>query len=607
MAPTSELPPWLVRSHAIGRVLELLQILLPIPCSIAPCLPGSSWVVLFRRVPRIRWIEEQADGATRLRQKYDRENARHVRETCSSRLSQLGARHDFTVPIVVKGRTEALLCSGPFLTREPHLELVTDEWRTLFGTTPQPLDREFLDLAKALLELEVLESDALAAYRETLEILGQALSGQGNAEELVRTLERLRDTRLSRTLRVRERRAGALLDESAQGSWSGGRFLPTETTEMGLERVPNLVLAATAQLDTLRADEPVRALLEGRRFQCCAAEVAASLPETVSAPLGDHSVCLMSHVSWRGHEREWRRLARKRAAEIATGVRERFGVTPTLGVSSLGQPDGETPRLGQEARRALELAVRTQKSSLLFDELDSDPHQRRDERERPGRRAPSFESVSQSARRLLDDFSSAKASDLALALDACLETILLRSGGDPRLVRAHLESVLPPLMDDAFRAAGLEPHLAQEFSSELDELLASAVTAADLARTARAAFTRLCSIKAKSSASRELRLATAIRYIEQHCREPLSVTRVAREAGLSRAHFSELFRTAYGVTFSEHLRRVRLNTATSLLRTTSLNATQVAERSGFASVTHFHRAFKQHTGRTPKKYREDAS
>ena len=162
-------------------------------------------------------------------------------------------------------------------------------------------------------------------------------------------------------------------------------------------------------------------------------------------------------------------------------------------------------------------------------------------------------------------------------------------------------------MDHAFRSAGLEPHLVQEFPAELDELLTSSATVPDLVRIAKATFGRLCSIKAKSSASRELRLAAALRYVEQHCSEPLTVTRVAREAGLSRAHFSELFRAAYGVTFSEHLRRVRLNTATTLLRTTSLNATQVAHRAGFASVTHFHRAFKDHTGRTPKKYREEAS
>jgi hypothetical protein len=179
------------------------------------------------------------------------------------------------VPIVVDGRVEALLCSGPFLLEEPTAELVAEEWQTLFGSDPQPLDNEFLGLAKALLELEVLEPDALAAYRELLQILGQAFSNQGDQDALVRRLEELRDKRLSRTLRVRERRAGALLDEKSSGSWSGGRFLPTETEEVGFERVPNLVIAATVQADTARGDDPVSALLEGRRFQCCAARVAA--------------------------------------------------------------------------------------------------------------------------------------------------------------------------------------------------------------------------------------------------------------------------------------------------------------------------------------------
>jgi len=537
-----------------------------------------------------------------VRQKYDQVNARDVRETRVTRLSHLGARHDLTVPIVVDGRVEALLCSGPFLLQEPTVEVVAQEWRTLFGSAPQPLDNEFFGLAKGLLDLEVLEPDALVAYGELLEILGQAFSNQGDPDALVRRLEDLRDKRISRTLRVRERRASALLDEKSSGSWSGGRFLPTETEEVGFERVPNLVMAATIQADHARGDDPVTALLEGRRFQCCAADLASTMAETLVTPLGDHAVYLMSHVSWRGQEQEWRRASRRRIAEIASGIGKRFGATPIIGVSSLGQPDGETPRLGREARHALDLAIRSRKPSVLFDDT------RDDQRDRQGRRrALSFESVSQSARRLLDDFSSSSGTDLTLSLDTCLETLVLRSAGDARVMRTHLESLLPPLMDHAFRSAGLEPHLVQEFSAELDELLTSSGTVPDLVGVAKATFVRLCSIRAKSSASRELRLAAALRYVEQHCSEPLTVTRLAREAGLSRAHFSELFRAAYGVTFSEHLRRVRLNTATTLLRTTSLNATQVAHRAGFASVTHFHRAFKDHTGRTPKRYREEAS
>jgi AraC-like DNA-binding protein len=580
----------------------MLQILLRVPCSIAPCLPGSSWVVLFEGRPLIRWLEEQADGHGRLRQRYDKENAKYVREARRARLSHLGARHDLTVPITVDGRVEALLCSGPFLVQEPTAELAAQEWQTLFGSAPQPLDSAFFHLARALLELEVLEPDAVEAFGELLEILGQAFSNQGNPETLLRRVEELRDTRLSRTLRVRERRASVLLDERFSGSWSGGRFLPAEIAEIGFADVPNLVIAATVEAVAARGGDPVTALLEGRRFQRCAGDLALSLPKTLVTPFGDHAVYLLSHVSWRGQEQDWRRAARRRVGEIATGLRQRFGSTPTIGASSLGQPGGETPRLSREARTALDSAIRRREPSVLFDDTKDD------ERDRQGRqRALSFESVSQSARRLLDDFSSGPGTDLALSLEACLSTLVLRSGGDPRLLRAHLESLLPPLMDRAFRSADLVPHLAQEFSAELDGLLTAATAVPDLLRITKTTFSRLCSIQAKSSAWRELRLAAALRYVEQHCGEPLTVTRVAREAGLSRAHFSELFRTAYGVTFSEHLRRVRLNTATTLLRTTSLNATQVAHRAGFASVTHFHRAFKEHTGLTPKRYREDAS
>ena len=40
-------------------------------------------------------------------------------------------------------------------------------------------------------------------------------------------------------------------------------------------------------------------------------------------------------------------------------------------------------------------------------------------------------------------------------------------------MRAHLEALLPPLMEHAFRSAGLEPPLVQELPTELEEVLTS--------------------------------------------------------------------------------------------------------------------------------------
>ncbi|MEM7159726.1 MAG: AraC family transcriptional regulator [Myxococcota bacterium] len=67
---------------------------------------------------------------------------------------------------------------------------------------------------------------------------------------------------------------------------------------------------------------------------------------------------------------------------------------------------------------------------------------------------------------------------------------------------------------------------------------------------------------------------------------------VAKTAGMSRSAFSERFSQAFGRTAMELLREVRLDRAAELLRGTDLAVQTVAERVGFASRSHFSRAFR---------------
>jgi AraC-like DNA-binding protein len=95
----------------------------------------------------------------------------------------------------------------------------------------------------------------------------------------------------------------------------------------------------------------------------------------------------------------------------------------------------------------------------------------------------------------------------------------------------------------------------------------------------------------------------ALDYIRKHYVEPLRVEQVAAVAGLTQNEFSRLFRKEQRTTFEQHVIDLRLERAKQLLSSTELNATRVAELSGFHSSQYFSRVFRSKVGVTPLDYR----
>jgi AraC-like DNA-binding protein len=85
--------------------------------------------------------------------------------------------------------------------------------------------------------------------------------------------------------------------------------------------------------------------------------------------------------------------------------------------------------------------------------------------------------------------------------------------------------------------------------------------------------------------------------------EPLGVEEMAATAGLSRAHFSREFRTAFGVSPHAYLLTRRLERAAALLRSTDHSVAEVCMDVGLQSVGSFTTSFKRAYGKTPTAYR----
>lgn len=99
------------------------------------------------------------------------------------------------------------------------------------------------------------------------------------------------------------------------------------------------------------------------------------------------------------------------------------------------------------------------------------------------------------------------------------------------------------------------------------------------------------------------RLASALRVMHERRGEPWSVARLAQEAGLSRSAFFDRFGRAVGMAPIEYLLHWRMLSAKRLLRERSVS--EVAQRTGYSSISTFSTAFSKYAGCSPTAYLRD--
>ncbi len=86
--------------------------------------------------------------------------------------------------------------------------------------------------------------------------------------------------------------------------------------------------------------------------------------------------------------------------------------------------------------------------------------------------------------------------------------------------------------------------------------------------------------------------------------EPWSLERACARAGMSRRHFSKLFRAHTGHTFLAHLTELRLNHAAQLLDENRHSIIGAAFSSGYGDLSHFYRLFRTRFGHPPRAWLE---
>ncbi len=99
------------------------------------------------------------------------------------------------------------------------------------------------------------------------------------------------------------------------------------------------------------------------------------------------------------------------------------------------------------------------------------------------------------------------------------------------------------------------------------------------------------------------KVAVALRFIQEHSSQPISMLDVLRHVGMSRSGLEKAFREYYVRPPMEQLRKVRIEKAKRLLRETDEAVQTIASLCGFHSSPSFCRTFALSTGMTPKQFR----
>jgi len=170
----------------------------------------------------------------------------------------------------------------------------------------------------------------------------------------------------------------------------------------------------------------------------------------------------------------------------------------------------------------------------------------------------------------------------------------------------HLRDIIAVNMSDTKQVATAFRGILAEQSKP--DLGSDVLTAALMSQCLVYLFRHLCADSQRRfpwlSALKDPRLGRAIDRILENPAANHTVDSLADVAGMSRSAFAQHFAVSLGCTPMTMVHAIRMQRAADLLREGSLSIDKISHDVGYASRSHFSRAFKKHIGVPPNRFRE---
>ena len=117
-------------------------------------------------------------------------------------------------------------------------------------------------------------------------------------------------------------------------------------------------------------------------------------------------------------------------------------------------------------------------------------------------------------------------------------------------------------------------------------------------------YTEVSKNEQQASYQKTQRLRSLLKYIDEHYGEPLYLTDLAEQEGLSMSRLSHAFKESLGISFQEYVSQIRCRNARQLLLDTDMKLLDVCMTCGFSDPKYFKQDFTKIYHITPKEYRK---
>jgi two-component system response regulator YesN len=289
-------------------------------------------------------------------------------------------------------------------------------------------------------------------------------------------------------------------------------------------------------------------------------------------------------------------LVDKKCSYLQDIIRNCFGFTVTIAVSSEGAELSQLPAKFKECREALEHKFYLGNNSIIFHSdvntfFKYDDHSLLEKLQKAlleGVKSGNLPSVGD---RLNDIFSYVKGTDPSAR--EYIKDFFWNTISAVNNIRMSLPSAENDKKVEYRELSGLYGLI--EKCSNADELNTI------LEEAARSVASKVNSYNNKSI---KLILRKAMEYLQQHYNEQITLNEVAEHTYVSTYYISRMFKREMGKNFVDCLNEIRIEKAKEMLKDVRFKTYEVAEKVGIPDAHYFSRLFKKYVGVTPTEYRE---